>query len=89
MGQWPGLRPFSGERVPAGGFYLVAHALAAGYTVVTHEKPGGGSIKKVQIPDVCIGLGVKCVTPFEMLRAERARFVLPSRGQSLPASQPT
>jgi hypothetical protein len=70
-------------------FYLVAHALAVGYTVVTHEKPGGGSIKKVQIPDVCIGLGVKCVTPFEMLRAERARFVLPSGGQSLPASQPT
>jgi len=26
--------------------------------------------------DACIGLGIRCVTPFEMLRNERARFVL-------------
>jgi hypothetical protein len=32
--------------------------------------------KKVKIPTACIGLGMKCMTPFEMLRAERARFVL-------------
>jgi hypothetical protein len=31
---------------------------------------------KNKIPDACIGLGVRCVTPFEMLRNERARFVL-------------
>ena len=24
----------------------------------------------------CIGLGIKCMTPYEMLRRERARFVL-------------
>lgn len=30
----------------------------------------------VKIPDACIGLNIKCVTPFEMLRNERARFVL-------------
>ena len=29
-------------------------------------------------PDACIGLGIKCVTPYEMLRRERARFVLGS-----------
>lgn len=45
--------------------YLVAQALALGYTVVTHE-----------VPDACVGLGVRCVSPFEMLRNERARFVL-------------
>ena len=28
------------------------------------------------MPNVCIGLGVKCLTPFEMLRRERVRFVL-------------
>ena len=56
-------------------YYLIAHARAHGYTVVTHEVPST-SAKRVQIPNVCIGVGVKCVTPFEMLRTERARFVL-------------
>ena len=56
-------------------YYLVAHALAHGLTVVTHEK-ASTSTKKVKIPESCIGLGIKCMTPFEMLRRERARFVL-------------
>jgi len=56
-------------------YYLVAHALAHGHTVVTHEK-ASTSAKKVKIPEPCIGLGIKCMTPFEMLRRERARFVL-------------
>ena len=56
-------------------YYLVAHALAGQYTVVTHEVPSA-SIRKIKIPDACIGLGIKCVSPFEMLRRERARFVL-------------
>jgi hypothetical protein len=43
--------------------------------VVTHEIPST-TTKKIKIPDACIGLGVKCVTPFEMLRHERANFVL-------------
>lgn len=58
-------------------YYLVAHAYAGKHTVVTHEVPSG-STRKIKIPDACIGLGVKCVTPFEMLRNERARFVLRS-----------
>jgi len=57
-------------------FYLVAHAHAHGYVVVTHELPGQGSIKKIKIPDACISNAVKCVTPWAMLRAEKARFVL-------------
>lgn len=58
-----------------GDYYLVAHAHAHGYTVVTHEKPST-STRKIKVPDACIGLGVKCMTPFEMLRTERAQFVL-------------
>ncbi len=56
-------------------YYLVAHALAHGHTVVTHEK-ASTSVTKIKIPEPCIGLGVKCMTPFEMLRHERARFIL-------------
>ncbi len=56
-------------------FYLVAHALAHGLTVVTHEK-AAASTKQIKIPNACIALGVKCMTPFEMLRHERARFIL-------------
>ena len=56
-------------------YYLVAHALAGQHTVVTHEVPSA-SKRMIKIPDACIGLGIKCMTPFEMLRRERARFVL-------------
>ena len=56
-------------------YYLVAHALASGYTVVTHEI-ASSTTRRIKIPDACIGLDVKCMTPFEMLRRERARFVL-------------
>lgn len=56
-------------------FYLVSHALARGHVVVTHEK-AAPSTKIIKIPNACIGLGVKCMTPFEMLRHERARFIL-------------
>lgn len=60
-------------------YYLVAHALAHGYTVVTYEKPDN-STKRIKIPTVCIGLNIKCITPFEMLRYERARFILGPQG---------
>jgi hypothetical protein len=56
-------------------YYIVAQALANGYTVVSHEVISS-STKRIKIPNVCIGLGVKCITPFAMLRIERARFVL-------------
>jgi len=56
-------------------YYLVAHALAHGHTVVTHEV-SSPSTKTIKIPDACIALGAKCITPFAMLRRERARFVL-------------
>jgi hypothetical protein len=56
-------------------YYLVAHALAHGHTVVTHEV-ATPSIRKIKIPNACIGVGVRCMTPYEMLRLERARFVI-------------
>lgn len=56
-------------------YYLVGHAHAHGHAVVTHEVVAS-TTKRVKIPNACIGVGVKCMTPFEMLRAERARFVL-------------
>lgn len=56
-------------------YYLVAQARAHDFIVVTHEIPSN-SIRKIKIPNACIGLGVKYVSPFEMLRHERARFVL-------------
>jgi hypothetical protein len=58
-------------------YWLVGHAVAHGYVVVTHEVPSE-SIRKIKIPNACIGLGLTCVTPYEMLRRERARFVLGS-----------
>ncbi len=59
----------------AADYYLVAQAHAHEHIVVTHEVPSS-STRKLKIPDACIGVGVKCMTPFQMLRAERARFVL-------------
>lgn len=56
-------------------YYLVAHALAHKRVVVTHEV-ASGSTKKIKIPNACIGLGIKFMTPYAMLRHERARFVL-------------
>jgi hypothetical protein len=59
-----------------------AHALAHRYTVVTHEVASTGA-RKIKIPNACIGLGLHCVSPYEMLRRERARFVLGGeRGRS-------
>ena len=56
-------------------YYLVAQVRAGSHAVVTHEVPSA-STRKIKIPDACIGLGIKCMTPYEMLRRERARFVL-------------
>lgn len=56
-------------------FYIVSQALALGYSVVTHETPRDG-FHTVKIPNPCIGLGINCLSPFDMLRREHARFVL-------------
>lgn len=56
-------------------YWLVAHALAHQCMIVTHEVPAD-TTRKIKIPNACIGLGLRCVSPYEMLRRERAKFVL-------------
>jgi hypothetical protein len=56
-------------------YYLVAHALAGNHVVVTHETPSN-SQSRIKIPNACLGLGVHFMTPYQMLRIEKARFVL-------------
>lgn len=56
-------------------FFLTAHALARNLSVVTHETLRQATTK-IKIPTVCYGLGITCLTPYEMLRREHVRFVL-------------
>jgi Domain of unknown function (DUF4411) len=56
-------------------YWLVAHALAHNFTVVTHEVPAE-SARKIKIPNACLGLGVSFMSPYAMLKREHARFVL-------------
>jgi len=56
-------------------YYLVAQALARKWVVVTHEV-FTDSTKRIKIPNVCMGVGIRHMTPFEMLRREKARFIL-------------
>lgn len=58
-------------------YWLVVFAAAHGHTVVTHEVLAN-SPKKIKIPNACVGLDVRFMSPYQMLRAERARFVLGS-----------
>jgi hypothetical protein len=58
-------------------YYLVAQAHALSHVVVSHEIPSN-STKRIKIPDACIGVGVKVMSPYEMLRTEKARFILGS-----------
>jgi hypothetical protein len=60
-------------------YYLISQAKAMGAVVVTHEKPAN-TLKTVKIPNACIGLNIKCITPYEMLRRDKARFVLGPQG---------
>ena len=56
-------------------FFLIAQAHAEQDVVVTHEV-WADSVKRIKIPNVCLGLGIKVVNPYEMLRSAKARFVL-------------
>jgi Domain of unknown function (DUF4411) len=55
--------------------YLVAEALAGGHTVVTREK-ADNAVTRIKIPNACVAFQVKCISPYDMLRREQARFVL-------------
>lgn len=57
------------EFMGAADLRLIAHAMAAGATVVTREQPRPESKKKIQIPDVCNAVGVGWTDPFSAYRA--------------------
>lgn len=54
--------------------WLIAYAKAFGLTVVTHEGSEPMRRSRVKIPDLCKTAGVRCVTPFGMLRELGMRF---------------
>jgi predicted nucleic acid-binding protein len=56
-------------------YFLVAHAHAHGFAVVTQEKVSP-STKKIKIPNACIAHSVKTMNTFALLRLEKARLVL-------------
>lgn len=56
-------------------YWLISFAAAHGHTVVTHEQ-AANSPNKTKIPNACVALGIRFMTPYQMLRVERARFVL-------------
>lgn len=56
--------------------YLVSCGLTYQCTVVTLEVSALESKKKIKIPDACKAMKVDCITPFDMLRRENARFIL-------------
>ena len=49
--------------------------LSGSHTVVTHERISDGR-RQIKIPNAAIANGVQVVSPFQMLRTERVRFVL-------------
>jgi hypothetical protein len=56
----------------AADFRLVAFAHAFGHTVVTHEVYQ--VCNRVKIPNACKAMDVPCITTFQMLQTEGARF---------------
>jgi len=55
-------------------YYLVAQALVQGHVVVTQEVYEAATLRKVKIPNACVGLGIQWMNTYAMLRAEGASF---------------
>jgi len=77
---WAAGRPFTQAAIQdffaSADYWLIAYALAHSHTVVTRETSDPNSKKKVKIPDACLGVGVPCKSPFDLLEDEGAVFVL-------------
>ena len=67
-------RAYQEEFFAAADFYLVGYAHAHNHTVVTHEKYSTGL--KVKIPNACKAMDVPCINTWDLLKAERVRFIL-------------
>lgn len=57
-------------------YQIIAFAHSENLTVVTEERPEPLAKGKIKIPDACEALGVNWISPWDMLEAEGARFVL-------------
>jgi hypothetical protein len=57
-------------------YYLVCYALANNMTLITHEIFEPNIKKKIKIPNVCVDFTINYMNPFEMLRREKAKFIL-------------
>ena len=58
--------------------WLIAAAMAKGYTVVTQEALKPDNIKrKIHIPNICKMMSVPYMNTFEMLNTLKAEFILP------------
>ena len=68
-------RPEKSKYAVSSDGWLVAYAVRhlGEYHVVTHELAAPDS-PKVKIPDVCDAMGVRCINPFDMLRALKVRL---------------
>jgi Zn-dependent peptidase ImmA (M78 family) len=64
-------------------YYLVAQALAEQHTVVTHEI-FSDSTRRIKIPNVCLGLGVRYMTPSRCCEQSRPSSSSGLRRGSLP-----
>ena len=56
-------------------YYLVAYAHSLNYTLVTRERSDPYSRKRVKIPDACLGVGVRYISPFELMETEKANLI--------------
>ena len=65
------------EFASAADSFLIAHAVAGGHTVVTHETISDGR-RKIKIPNAAVANGVAVMNPFQMLKADRVKLVLAS-----------
>jgi hypothetical protein len=65
------------EFLASADYYLIGHALAHEYAVVTHEVPRN-QVTVIKIPNVCVGVGVPFMPTIAMLRHEKVKFVLES-----------
>ena len=57
-------------------YHLIAVAIANKYVIVTHEVKNAEIKYKVNLPYFCELIGIKCITPFEMLKLENPKFIL-------------
>ncbi|MEV8028484.1 DUF4411 family protein [Cellulosimicrobium funkei] len=61
------------EFLAAADYYLVAQAREHNFALVTHELPSN-SKRRIKIPEAARELGVRIMSPFDVMRAEGAKF---------------